>query len=128
MSPTGDIVREALEAPEVPVSRETDLADSLGSSKENVVNDQPMDTPRVGAYMPAGTPGVRTAEEIAGGALALADDSTPMARSVAHQLLVKEGLRLNEPLPRPDKPRIMVVANQKGGVGKSHLRHAEPRA
>jgi len=42
-----------------------------------------------------------------------------MARSVAHQLLVQEGRRLNEPLPRPSKPRIMVVANQKGGVGKT---------
>ncbi|HEX6249182.1 MAG TPA: ParA family protein [Nocardioidaceae bacterium] len=42
-----------------------------------------------------------------------------MAQSVVHQLLVKEGLRLQDPLPRPAKPRIMVVANQKGGVGKT---------
>jgi chromosome partitioning protein len=42
-----------------------------------------------------------------------------MASSVAHQLLVQQGRGLNAPRPRPDKPRIMVVANQKGGVGKT---------
>ncbi|HEX6876300.1 MAG TPA: ParA family protein [Nocardioidaceae bacterium] len=33
--------------------------------------------------------------------------------------MVNEGRHLSEPLPRPSKPRIMVVANQKGGVGKT---------
>nr|WP_225914777.1 ParA family protein [Nocardioides jiangsuensis] len=42
-----------------------------------------------------------------------------MARSVEHQLLVREGRRLREPLPRPKRARVMVVANQKGGVGKT---------
>ena len=104
-----------------PVSRETGRPSpsEVASNKENVVTDQPMDTSRVGPYPASGTPGVRTAADFAVGALALADESTPMARSVAHQLLVQEGRRLNEPLPRPDKPRIMVVANQKGGVGKT---------
>ncbi|HSE69314.1 MAG TPA: ParA family protein [Nocardioidaceae bacterium] len=51
--------------------------------------------------------------------LTLDDESTPMARSVEHQLLVTEGRRLREPLPRPARPRVMVVANQKGGVGKT---------
>lgn len=80
---------------------------------------EPMDASRFGPYPAPGTPGVRTAAELAEGVVALGDDSTPMARAVAHQLLVKEGRRLNEPLPRPDRPRIMVVANQKGGVGKT---------
>ena len=83
------------------------------------MTDQPMDPSSFGPYPAPGTFGVRTAADLADGAIALADESTPMARSVAHQLLVKEGLRLNEPLPRPDRPRIMVVANQKGGVGKT---------
>ena len=106
--------------PTVGVSRET-KSESVVSNidEENVVTDQPMDPSSFGPYPAPGTFGVRTAADLADGAIALADESTPMARSVAHQLLVKEGLRLNEPLPRPDRPRIMVVANQKGGVGKT---------
>jgi chromosome partitioning protein len=34
-------------------------------------------------------------------------------------VLVREGRRLREPLPRPGRTRVMVVANQKGGVGKT---------
>jgi chromosome partitioning protein len=78
-----------------------------------------MDASRFGPYPAPGTPGVRTAADLAADAVTLADESTPMARSVAHQLLVREGRRLDEPLPRPARPRVMVVANQKGGVGKT---------
>jgi chromosome partitioning protein len=84
-----------------------------------VTDEPPMDASRFGPYPAPGTPGFRTAAEFAAGALVLADESTPMAQSVAHQLLVQEGRRLSEPLPRPDKTRVMVVANQKGGVGKT---------
>ena len=112
----GDVVPDEMP----PVSRETEGGPPTQTDfKESVVNDQPMDGSSFGPYPATGTSGVRTAAEVANGALALADESTPMARSVAHQLLVNEGRRLQEPLPRPDKPRIMVVANQKGGVGKT---------
>ena len=47
------------------------------------------------------------------------DESTPMARAVEHQLMAREGRRFGAPLPRPADTRVMVVANQKGGVGKT---------
>ncbi len=68
---------------------------------------------------PAPGPGVRTAADYAAGTSGLGDASTPLARSVEHQLLVRKGLSTREPLPRPARTRTVVVANQKGGVGKT---------
>jgi chromosome partitioning protein len=47
------------------------------------------------------------------------DDTTPLARAVAHQLLVREGRSYSAPMSRPARSRVLVVANQKGGVGKT---------
>ena len=67
---------------------------------------------------PATPPTVRTAADLAGVSFST-DNSTPLARSVEHSLLVREGRRMGDPLPRPARTRVMVVANQKGGVGKT---------
>ena len=47
------------------------------------------------------------------------EDNTPLARAVQEQLRARLSLRSGQPLPRPDRARVMVVANQKGGVGKT---------
>ncbi len=63
--------------------------------------------------------GVRTASDLAESQGPFSDETTPLARAVAHQLLVREGRQLQAPLERPRRTRVMVVANQKGGVGKT---------
>ncbi|NDL57889.1 ParA family protein [Phytoactinopolyspora mesophila] len=61
----------------------------------------------------------RRASEFAdvGGPGVLADSDTPIAREAAAALIATGRNRM--PMPKPDSPRVMVVANQKGGVGKT---------
>ena len=47
------------------------------------------------------------------------DDSTPLAQAAEHVVLARHGGLGRENLTRPPATRVMVVANQKGGVGKT---------
>lgn len=49
----------------------------------------------------------------------LDDHATPLARAAQHSVLARTGGLRRKGAPRPDATRVMVVANQKGGVGKT---------
>ena len=62
---------------------------------------------------------VRTAADLVDAETGFDDASTPLARAAEHIVLARQGARLRPPLGRPDATRVVVVANQKGGVGKT---------
>lgn len=66
---------------------------------------------------PEGTFRVRTAADLAANPEHYADELTPLAKAAEHTVLARQAPRVSS--ERPEATRVMVVANQKGGVGKT---------
>jgi chromosome partitioning protein len=98
-----------------PVSRETTPPTPLAAP--------PTPAPTVpdagSAVGQAGPPGIRTAGELAVASTRLDDETTPLARAAEDTILARQAAAQRPPLARPGATRVMVVANQKGGVGKT---------
>jgi len=76
----------------------------------------------VGRSGPAPAPGTRdypTAGTLDSASPGLSDASTPLAAEIERQVRAAQQSRRADPLPRPPNTRVFVVANQKGGVGKT---------
>ncbi|WP_460710402.1 ParA family protein [Nocardioides dilutus] len=73
--------------------------------------------------MLAAGPPVRTASEVAdldpAPGVSFGNEATPLAQAAEHMLLARQGAQRRPSLPRPARTRVVVVANQKGGVGKT---------
>jgi chromosome partitioning protein len=70
-----------------------------------------------------GAPGddvmVATATEPLASRPVYAEEPTPLALAAEHTILAREGARIRPAIARPQATRVVVVANQKGGVGKT---------
>ena len=103
------------------VQAETDGSDGGRASKAPVAADETLGAPAVTPAVSRETAGALTDEawrsEIAS-AIPAADDETPLAQELASDARRRLALHGRQ-FPAPAQTRIMTVANQKGGVGKT---------
>lgn len=122
----GDGASEPRPGPES-ASPPSGLSTTAGSSAEREhpqnVTSYPQTTPgtvsRETSATTSSTWKVNTAGDLAARESALVDDSTPLAKAAEHSVLARTGALARQGVARPDRTRVFVVANQKGGVGKT---------
>jgi chromosome partitioning protein len=108
----------------VPVSRETTPEDGSEATDDDLEDgtDAHPDIPTPAIEPPIDavlTPAVKTAADLVNVAARLDDGSTPLARMAEDTIRARHEAANRPPMPRPESSRIVIVANQKGGVGKT---------
>jgi chromosome partitioning protein len=135
---TSDVSRETVEPAEEPASEPAEADEPVVAAaplvvapieeppaeepvEEKVVTRPDKLPPEPSAFGPHPAPGAtfRTAGDVADQYDDPDDHSTPLARAVEAHLATQQRMKIGERLPRPERTRVMVVANQKGGVGKT---------
>ena len=91
---------------------------SLGSARAFGVSPVATTVNQFNPVAGTSTPKVSRETTARGNVLDTLDDSSPIARELAHENKRRERL-LGRNLPKPEKTRIFTVSNQKGGVGKT---------
>ncbi|APX02064.1 MULTISPECIES: ParA family protein [unclassified Arthrobacter] len=91
---------------------------SLGSARSFGVSPVATTVSQLNPVAGTSTPKVSRETAGRGNVLDTLDDSSPIARELAHENRRRERL-LGRNLPKPEKTRIFTVSNQKGGVGKT---------
>ena len=121
--PGGRAVRTGRSEPQIPVARQPEplapgpAPDPSPGAEPTVSLPSPVSRETESA--PPASPVLSPAHEASPVVLPVSRETTPLAEAVEYTLAVRERLEDAEPLPRPARTRVMVVANQKGGVGKT---------